>query len=451
MNRAESEAARHARPAARVLVAGVLLLAAGVVGSVPAYGQAAVRAAFVANDGNLEGSVTAFVFNPDGSPRFVQKVITGQRDDTGEYEPGCNTYTISITPNGRYLATGHAAGNYPEQQLTILEVAADATLTIVGEFMTPSTPLDVEWIDDRYLAAVRTNLGGDNEVIIYEFDPAGPTLTEVDRGSCGTFTTSVAVHPQRNWLYAGDSGVNQIYVFAINPDGTLTPLQSVGTGGVYPLGVTLSPDGTKLYAAGGISSGGNKILGYHIAPDGTLSPMPNMPYTTPGNSPKDFTISRDSTILFAGHGSDATVRSFLIDPESGRPTATGHLFDVGIQGELGDLRVLRDYLLVTDNYYDERGLYSFTIHPDGDFTMNGTIVDTQGIGPREIAPWLPPCPGDIDDDDQVGLSDLALLLSSYGLCEGDPDYVPAADLDGDGCVDLADLAALLADYGQPCP
>lgn len=55
--------------------------------------------------------------------------------------------------------------------------------------------------------------------------------------------------------------------------------------------------------------------------------------------------------------------------------------------------------------------------------------------------------GDIDGDGHVGQADLAQLLASYGLCDGDGGFDPAADVDGDGCVGQADLAALLANYG----
>ncbi|MBU0617972.1 MAG: lactonase family protein [Planctomycetes bacterium] len=433
---------------ARRSLAAVFLL--GLATSA-AFGQAAMRAAFVANNGNLEGSVTSYGSNPDGSLVFVQKVITGERDSTGEYEPGCNTYTISITPDGRFLATGHASSNDPFQQITILEVAADATMTIVGEYPTPDTPMDVEWLDDRYLAALRTEYGTSNDVLVYEYDRDALTLTEVDRGATERFTTSLALHPSGEYLYAGDSYINAIYAFDVNADGTLTALSSTPTGGTYPLGVSAAPDGNFLYAAGGISSGGHAILGYLIAADGTLSALAGTPFYSPGSSPKDFTFSSDSSILFAGHGSDATVRSFLIDAETGQPASTGYSFDVGIQGELGDLVVLDDYLLVTDNFYGDRGLYSFDVLPNGSFTMNGTIVDSQGIGPREIAGWSPPCMGDLDGDGDVDLSDLAALLAVYGLCAGDPGYVPEADLDGDDCVSLSDLAELLANYGQVCP
>jgi 6-phosphogluconolactonase (cycloisomerase 2 family) len=406
-----------------------------------AFGQATMKAAFVGNDGNTEGSVTSYTFDTDGAPVFVQKVVTGG-DDT----PGTNAYTISITPNGKYLATGHATA-YASEQITILEVAADATMTIVHAHPGhPGTPLDLEWISDRYLAAVRTELGETNHVIVYEFDPNTPALTEVDRGTCGTFTGSVAVHPSGEYLYAGDSFSYRIYPFQIDPDGTLTPLTSVSTGSTYPLGVKVSADGTKLYANGGISSGSHAVLGYHIASDGNLSAMAGSPFYSPGNSPKDCVSSRDSTLLFVGHGSDATARSFRIDFETGQLTSTGYFFDVGIQGSLGDVEVLEDYLLITDNWDGPRGLYSFDILPDGRFTMNGGLVDSQAIGPREIAAWAPPCAGDIDGDGHTGQGDLGVLLAAWCTQEGDPNWNPNADLDGDGHVGQGDLGILLADW-----
>ena len=54
--------------------------------------------------------------------------------------------------------------------------------------------------------------------------------------------------------------------------------------------------------------------------------------------------------------------------------------------------------------------------------------------------------GDIDGDGDVDLTDLAILLSQFDLCIGDPGFNPAADVDGNGCVDLTDLALLLANF-----
>ncbi len=56
--------------------------------------------------------------------------------------------------------------------------------------------------------------------------------------------------------------------------------------------------------------------------------------------------------------------------------------------------------------------------------------------------------GDLDGDGEVGLSDLASLLSNYGTL-GSATYYDG-DLDGDGDVNLSDLSTLLAVYGTGC-
>jgi len=57
--------------------------------------------------------------------------------------------------------------------------------------------------------------------------------------------------------------------------------------------------------------------------------------------------------------------------------------------------------------------------------------------------------GDLDYDGDVDLSDLAQLLSNYGMTSG--ATYEDGDIDGDEDVDLSDLAALLARYGLTCP
>ena len=55
---------------------------------------------------------------------------------------------------------------------------------------------------------------------------------------------------------------------------------------------------------------------------------------------------------------------------------------------------------------------------------------------------VPECPGDLDGDGQVGITDFLQLLAAWGT--------PGGDVDGDGTTDITDFLLLLAGWG-PCP
>lgn len=60
------------------------------------------------------------------------------------------------------------------------------------------------------------------------------------------------------------------------------------------------------------------------------------------------------------------------------------------------------------------------------------------------------CPGDINGDNVVDLSDLGEVLAAFNACEGDLNYSEKIDLNGDGCIELSDLGEVLAQFGVPC-
>jgi hypothetical protein len=74
--------------------------------------------------------------------------------------------------------------------------------------------------------------------------------------------------------------------------------------------------------------------------------------------------------------------------------------------------------------------------PEHDFPL-------ANAGAFSVATLAASCPADLDDDGEVGASDLSLLLLAWGsLGAGLP-----ADLDGDGAVGAADLSLLLESWG----
>lgn len=59
-----------------------------------------------------------------------------------------------------------------------------------------------------------------------------------------------------------------------------------------------------------------------------------------------------------------------------------------------------------------------------------------------------PCPGNLDNDGDVDLQDLATLLANFGRLDNPSGA--QGNIDGDGDVDLQDLSTLLANFGRDC-
>jgi 6-phosphogluconolactonase (cycloisomerase 2 family) len=429
-----------------VVGVGVVVACAGA-----ALGQAADPFVFVSNNGNLEGSLTSLRVGSSGALSVVDRVVTGSRSSTSQDCPGCNSYAVSISPSGEFLATIHASGNGPEN-IIVYSVDADGMLTVRKELSFSQAGLDIQWIRDDLLAMAITNFGGSNQLRLYRWIPDTDSITLTDVDDAGGFFTSMALHPNGRWLYANDSSQNRIRLFDIDGD-TASLVQNLSIP-VFGTELKLTEDGSYLYAAGGISSGGNAFAAYSVDPgDGMLSLVGNGPFTSPGASPKGFAVSGD--VLFVSHGTDATVRSFLIDPSTGAPTSTGNSFDVGLQGTLREIAAVGDLLFAIDETTaidGVRGVYSFRVMGDGSFpVITPTPVDTQGISPNGIAVWAGLVQGcnaaDLAEPfGALTFADITAYLIAFNAMDASADLAAPV-----GSFTFADINAFLAAFNAGCP
>ncbi len=417
------------------------LLAA--LSSFPCLAQSARPAIFVANNGNLEGSVSSFIVEADGSLTFTDRVVTGSRSGISQPCPGCNTYAIDISPDGRFLATCHAAGDAAEN-FTVYAVAPDATLSVVETLTLPQGGLDAAWVRDDLLAVCITDIGGPNELRLYHWDADAAQLTLADTDSAGSFLTSLAVHPTGRWVLCNDSFGDRIRVFEIDADQAAL-VQNLPIG-VYGTSLAFSPGGDFAYASGGISAGGHAFAGFSFDDSsGTLTQLPGSPFTSPGQSPKGFAFSPDGSLLFVSHGTDATIRSFSLD-QSGIPTSLGTSFDVGTQGTLQGMDTLDGLLLAMDS---SDGAFSFGVDPvtGALIPVAGSPVPTQGISPNDVAAWSAQsaCVADFTGDGKLNFFDVSAFVNAFAA------HDPAADLTGEGAFDFFDVSAFINAYTMGCP
>lgn len=114
---------------------------------------------------------------------------------------------------------------------------------------------------------------------------------------------------------------------------------------------------------------------------------------------------------------------------------------VEVSGTGAEVCVNGDMLIAGDMGFPGASMRIIISHYDEPSSDFGTI----SLDHYELAPS---CAGDLNFDDVVGLSDLAMLLANYGA-SGGASY-PEGNLDGDCDVDLSDLATLLSVYGTVC-
>lgn len=84
--------------------------------------------------------------------------------------------------------------------------------------------------------------------------------------------------------------------------------------------------------------------------------------------------------------------------------------------------------------------------PDAGYMSGGRFEFVGGFWGASMGSVAPPCPGDLDRDNDVDIGDLSILLSQFGSF----GFGLAGDLDQDGDVDIADLSTLLSNFGVIC-
>lgn len=93
------------------------------------------------------------------------------------------------------------------------------------------------------------------------------------------------------------------------------------------------------------------------------------------------------------------------------------------------------------NSFDDAGAHA---SGQADATQAGS--DHAPVCMTITLPSPPTIPGDVDGDGDVDLTDLSLMLASFGSQTGDANYNPDADVNNDGEVNIEDVSILLANF-----
>jgi hypothetical protein len=208
------------------------------------------------------------------------------------------------------------------------------------------------------------------------------------------------------------------------------PEEVIYLGGVTQPGDDHSPDGTLCYVTGPLAGDGAGDYDVDGGPTILTSPAFDLSGVDPAVSYWRWYHSSGASgdVLLVEVSNDGGVNWVEVEAVEDREEWTRVEWKVS------------DYVTPTDQV---------RVRFTADDTPNDSLIEALIDDFTITALVCVECPGDLDYDGDVDLSDLAQLLAHYGTAGG--ARYEHGDLDLDGDVDLSDLAALLAVYGTTCP
>ena len=153
-----------------------------------------------------------------------------------------------------------------------------------------------------------------NELVVYREDPNSGALTQLVGSpiAAGPGVRALALHPSQKFLYAVNSGENDVSFFKVAISGSLTEVTPRIQVGTAPTLIAMDPTGSYLYV--GNTGQQPSISVFSIATDGTLHPVPQPPGTSNtayiGLTPINMAVSSNNVLYVTGQGLQGYVAAF---------------------------------------------------------------------------------------------------------------------------------------------
>lgn len=229
------------------------------------------------------------------------------------------------------------------------------------------------------------NSGADN-ISLFTISSTGAITEVTPRVDAGTAPTLMVIDSAGKYLYVGNSGSYDISVFSIDSGtGALTPVPQISKQPTFTIGMTpfkmqLAPSGNILYVTGQTTTG---VIQAFAVNAGVFSnqPIAGSPYTT-GNAPYGLAIDSSGKFLYTANTIDTSISEFKINSDGSLTALAGS--PIGQTGA-GPTTLLLDnsgkYLYVGNT----QNLQAYSVGSDGSLTLNSNAQFSTAAQPNTIA------------------------------------------------------------------
>ncbi|MGN6263481.1 MAG: beta-propeller fold lactonase family protein [Ralstonia sp.] len=261
------------------------------------------RFAYVANNGSVSNSVSAYAVN----------ATTGALTAIGSAPTDIAPASVTVDPTGKFAYVANTGSN------TVSAYAIDATtgaLAAIGSVGTGSAPNSVT-VDPSGKFAYVVNAGNYN-VSAYAIDATTGALTAIVSVGTGANPYSVTIDPSGKFAYVANEANNTVSAYVIDSTtGALTAIGSVPTG-TAPTSVTVDPSGKFAYVA---NYNSNSVSAYAI--DGTTGALTAIGSVGTGILPYSVTVDPSGKFVYVANTGSNTVSAYAINATTGALTGVG--------------------------------------------------------------------------------------------------------------------------------
>jgi 6-phosphogluconolactonase len=267
-------------------------------------------AVFVMTNAADRNEVISFRRATDGSLQQFRQFATGGRGTGGLTDPLESQGSLTLSEDHSWLF----ALNGGSGEVSVFYVQGPRLLLADKE---PSGGSEPNAIAQHGRLVYVLNVGGSSSVVGFNFTPDGH-LHQI-ANSIRFLTTnnseaaSITFSPDGQFLAVTERATNNIDVFRVQADGTLSPIVVNAGGAPGVFAARFAPDGALLDSETGPAGGSNAstISSYAVAANGTLTPI-SLGVPTLGNANCWNAITPNGKFAYVSNAGSSTISGFAI-------------------------------------------------------------------------------------------------------------------------------------------
>jgi 6-phosphogluconolactonase (cycloisomerase 2 family) len=241
---------------------------------------------------------------------------------------GTSPTAIATDPQGKFLYVtynnGYSATNLVAGGVTIFPVNADNSLGTAVNVTVGNNPVGVTVSYFNHFVYVLDQDPANPSILTFSQNASTGALTPVTNLTTGKLATpagvvpsAIAEEPTSRFVYVTDQAANQLIAYTVQPNGALVPMiNGPFQTGLYPVGITIDPQGTVMYVA---NYNASTVQGYAIDTyTGTPSGVAGAFATVVGTGPTCVQVDPAlGTFLYTSNSLDNTVSGERLNPSTG--------------------------------------------------------------------------------------------------------------------------------------